>query len=208
MQAIELIEDFFFHMHQAHGTERVCSGNLLSGCASGTPNSDPQVHSGATVSDFQDCIADDLFSSTSDTSGATTLVVRNIPKSYTKEVLLQEFPPDGTYDFFHLPFNFKHRKIAGYLFLNFKSNAAASAFRAQWHGRSLDAQGSSAKLNIALAEVQGLDDNVHELIKRQIQKIKNPQFLPSVFDGLVEIPFSEFVKQKKQNRWVSTTFQH
>jgi len=126
---------------------------------------------------------------------ATTLVVRNIPTRYSKDMLLQELPPDGTYDFFYLPFSFQKMKITGYLFVNFTSNAAASAFYSQWHGRSLGAQESSAKLNIGVAEVQGLEENVRQLIKRNIKRIKNPMFQPSVFDGLQEVPFSAVVEQ-------------
>jgi len=108
-------------------------------------------------------------------------------------MLLQEMPPDGSYDFLYLPFSFKKMKIAGYLFLNFRSNAAASAFYSQWHGRSLP--GSSNKLNVGVAEVQGLEQNVQQLIKLNIKRIKNPTFLPAVFDGLQEVPFIEFVEQ-------------
>jgi len=127
--------------------------------------------------------------------GATTLVVRNIPAKYSKDMLLQEMPPDGTYDFFYLPFSFKQKKLASYLFLNFKSNAAALAFYSRWHGCSLRAQGPSSKLRIGVAEMQGLEQNVRQLVKRNIERIKNPKFLPSVFDGLREVPFSEYVEQ-------------
>jgi len=126
---------------------------------------------------------------------ATTLVVRNIPAKYSAEMLLQEFPPDGSYDFFYLPYSFQKMTVAGYLFINFISSAEASAFYSQWHGRPLCRQGSSAKLNIGVADVQGLEENVCQLIKRNIKRIKNPKFLPSVFDGLQEVPFSEFVSQ-------------
>jgi len=98
-------------------------------------------------------------------------------------------PPDGTSDFFHLPVSFKKHKIAGSLFVNFKTNAAASAFYSQLHQRSLVAQRSSAKLNIVVAKVQGLEGNVRQLMKRSSKRIQNQRFLPSVFDGLQEIPF-------------------
>jgi len=87
-------------------------------------------------------------------------------------------------------------KIAGYLFLNFRSNAAASDFYSQWHGRLLP--GSSKKLNVGVAEVQGLEENVRQLINRNIKRVKNPNFLPAVFDGLREVPFSEFVRQMRR----------
>jgi len=125
--------------------------------------------------------------------GATTLVVRNIPAKYSKDTLMQELPPDGTYDFFYLPFSFRKMKIAGYLFLNFKSNASASAFYSKWHGQSLP--GCSTKLNIGVAEVQGLEENMRQLINRNIKRVKNPAFLPAVFDGFQEVPLSEVVNQ-------------
>jgi len=106
---------------------------------------------------------------------------------------MQELPPDGTYGFFYLPFNFKKMKIAGYLFLNFRSNAAASAFFSKWHGQSLP--GCSTKLNIGVAEVQGLEENVQQLINRNIERVKNPAFLPAVFDCLQEVPFAEVCNQ-------------
>lgn len=130
--------------------------------------------------------------------GVTTLVVRNIPITFTKEMVLQELPPDGTYNFFYLPFSFKQKKIAGYLFLNFISHAAASAFHSQWHGRPLHAQMCSHKLNICAAEVQGLEENVRHLINCKIKRIKNPRYLPSVFVGPQEVPFREFVEQLQE----------
>jgi len=54
---------------------------------------------------------------------------------------------------------------------------------------------SPAKLSIGAAEVQGLEENVWHLINCRINRIKNPKYLPSVFDGLREVVFSEYVEQ-------------
>jgi len=129
--------------------------------------------------------------------GVTTLVIRNIPARYTKVMLLQEWLVDGTFDFIYLPFSFKQKRTAGYVFLNFTSSAAASAFQSQWHGRPLCAEVSS-KLSIGAAEVQGLEENVWHLIKCKINRVKNPKYLPSVFDGAREVPFGEYVEQLEQ----------
>jgi len=136
-----------------------------------------------------------LPSSSSSMGGVTTLVVRNIPTRYTKEMLLQEWVPDGTFDFFYLPFSFSQRRIAGYLFINFTSNEAALAFFSLWHNRSLHAQQVSTKLNITAAGVQGFEANVRHLINSKIKRIANPKYLPSVFDGVHEVPFSAYVEQ-------------
>jgi len=132
-----------------------------------------------------------------DMGGVTTLVIRNIPARYTKVMLLQEWLVDGTFDFIYLPFSFKQKKTAGFVFLNFTSSAAASAFQSQWHGRPLCAEVSS-KLSIGAAEVQGLEENVWHLIKCKINRVKNPKYLPSVFDGAREVPFGEYVEQLEQ----------
>jgi len=147
-------------------------------------------------------------SSGSSIGGPTTFVVRNIPSRYTKEMLLQEWSVDGTFDFFYLPFSFKLRKTAGYAFLNFTSVEAASAFRTRWHGVSLSAQVSSAKLSICAAEAQGLEANVRHLLKNKIARVKNPMYLPSVFDGLQEIPFSECVQRLEQSHQNASAEQH
>jgi len=44
--------------------------------------------------------------------GSTTLVVRNLPIGCTKELLLQMWPPDGTYDYPYLPFSFNQSRSA------------------------------------------------------------------------------------------------
>jgi len=139
-------------------------------------------------------------SSSSGTIGiSTTLVVRSIPSRYTKKKLLQEWPVDGTFDLLYAPFNFKRKRAAGYAILNFTSSTAASAFRAQRHGRPLCAQVSSAKLSICVTKEQGLKRIVRYMIKNRYERIKNPKYLPSVFDWLREVPFSEYVEQLQQN---------
>jgi len=51
--------------------------------------------------------------------------------------------------------------------------------------------------------MQGLEDNLRHLVHRRIKRIKNPTYLPSVFDGLQEVPFSEFIENfcNEQRRW-------
>lgn len=129
------------------------------------------------------------------TGESTTLLVRNIPARCTKEVLLQKWPPDGTYDFLYLPFSFNQKRISGFAFVNFTSHAAATAFHSQWHGKWLFSEGYSAKLKVSAASIQGLEENVRYLFHCKIGRIKNPMLLPSVFEGLQEVPFSEYIQK-------------
>jgi len=124
--------------------------------------------------------------------GVTTLVVRNVPARYTKEELLQEWPPDGTFDFFYLPFNRIQKRAAGYCFVNFTSHEAAVTFHNQWHSKSLAAsQRTGKKLSIGAAEFQGLEANLRHLMRCGIQRVRNTKYLPSVFNGDHEMPFTE-----------------
>jgi len=168
-----------------------------------SPHLTPAIEAAGTLSESGPSIP-----SSSSIQGSTTLIVRNIPARYTKEMLLREWPVDGTFDFLYLPFCFRRVRSAGFLFINFTSSTAASAFHSQWHGQSLRHQVSPAKLCIVAAEVQGLEKNVWHLINCRIARIKNPKYLPSVFDGLQEVPFSEYVEQLQQSYQSSSGVQN
>jgi len=127
--------------------------------------------------------------------GVTTLVVRNVPARYTKEMLMQEWPPNGTYDFLYLPFNFKQKRTAGFVYVNCTSHEAAVNFYSQWHGKSLRDQGTSKRLTIGVAEAQGLEANLRHVAASNISRIKNPKHMPSVFDGIDEVPLAGLLDQ-------------
>jgi len=95
----------------------------------------------------------------------TTLMVRNIPVLYTQEMLLEEWPSDGSWDFLYLP---RSNSGAGrfnltYAFINFASEAHAVAFKEQWHKKRLASLSSKKALNISFAEVQGFEANLAQL---------------------------------------------
>jgi len=127
--------------------------------------------------------------------GLTTLVIRNMPSKYTKEAILQEWPPDGTFDFLYLPFNHKQRRTSGYIFMNFTSHGAARDFYKKWHGKVLHNHATKRKLSIRAAEIQGLEENLRHLVGLNIHNITNPKHLPSVFNGVHEVLFTEVVEQ-------------
>jgi len=115
-----------------------------------------------------------------------------VPARYTKEELLQEWPPDGTFNFLYLPFNRRLKRAAGYCFVNFTSHEAALTFCSQWHNKLLSAgNGTGKRLSIAAAEVQGLEANLQHLMRCGIQRIRNTKYLPSVFTADREMPFTE-----------------
>jgi len=130
--------------------------------------------------------------STIPSSEVTSLVVRNVPARYSQEDLLKEWPPDGSYDFVHLPYFAKHRRSAGYAFINFTSNTAAREFQYNWQGCRLARHGRCAKrLDICVAKVQGLFENLMYTQKALAQAKERNMLedfeLPIVFSGTTRL---------------------
>lgn len=123
--------------------------------------------------------------------GVTTLVIRNIPGRYTKDKLLEEWIPDGTFDLMHLPYNVSNQRSCGYVFLNFVSHAAALEFQAKVHGSYLKF-GTSKHLDVSAAEVQGLNGML-ELANsnRKRQRVVYEEMMPALFQGKVRVPLED-----------------
>lgn len=89
-----------------------------------------------------------------------TLQIRNIPARYSQEQLLQEWPPDGSYNMLYMPSTRKLGMSRGYAFLNFVSPDHALAFQRQWHGRRLSDHGRNKHLDVSAAARQGLAETL------------------------------------------------
>lgn len=115
--------------------------------------------------------------------GVTTLVVRNIPARYTKEKLLEEWVPDGSFNLLHLPFNVHQQRSCGYAFINFVTAEAALEFQAKVHGL-YPQLGSGKHLDVSAAEVQGLDATLQMVISsRKRQRTCFVELIPAIFRG-------------------------
>jgi len=124
---------------------------------------------------------DQLFAALSARSGKTTLMIRNVPVLYKKELLLGEWPNGGTYDYLYLPYHCSTQRNLSYAFVNFTSEAAAIAFVEKWQKKRLAHYTSRKPLNISFAEVQGLDSNLWDLKKKRVKRVKVPQCQPVIF---------------------------
>merc|ERR1712032_423936 len=122
--------------------------------------------------------------------------VRNIPLSYTQELLLTEWPCEGQYDFLYCPYSFSRQCICSYAFLNFRNRDLAAEFFDKWQGRRLANHGDEKSLNISLAAIQGLNANLKHLKSNKIFRIKHSVFLPAVFIGTHRAPFKLFMADK------------
>lgn len=112
--------------------------------------------------------------------GSTTLMVRNIPSEYTEDMLLEEWPAELGYDLFYLPRTKKGHANVGYAFINFVSESRAGAFRDAWDKRRLARFSAAKRLNISLAEVQGLEANIRMLRRKPVNRMRARQCQPII----------------------------
>mmetsp|Transcript_70397 Transcript_70397/g.139655 ORF Transcript_70397/g.139655 Transcript_70397/m.139655 type:complete len:540 (-) Transcript_70397:117-1736(-) len=128
----------------------------------------------------------------------TTVMLRNIPNKYTREMLIKQLNVDfnGEYDFMYLPIDFKNKCNVGYGFINFRSSGVCDKFVKDFHGvdvrKCLPGLNSKKVVEVTPARVQGLTENVRRLRNSPVmnQLVDHPEWMPLLFnDAGVEIPF-------------------
>lgn len=128
----------------------------------------------------------------------TTVMLRNIPNKYTREMLIKQLSIEflGLFDFMYLPIDFKNKCNVGYGFINFRTPEACAKFVSQFHNvdvrKCLPGLNSKKIVEVTPARVQGLSENVRRLrnspVMNQLQD--HPEWMPLLFtkDGIEE-PF-------------------
>nr|VDC84774.1 unnamed protein product [Brassica rapa] len=114
-----------------------------------------------------------------ESNGDTTVMLRNIPNKYTREMLIQfldehceeennkEEDEENAYDFLYLPIDFHRSQMnKGYAFVNFTKAEAVSKFKAACNNKPWCCFGSRKILEIAHARIQ-----VNKLVKHFEQMI-------------------------------------
>ncbi|KAF5786128.1 putative mei2/Mei2-like RNA recognition, nucleotide-binding alpha-beta plait domain superfamily [Helianthus annuus] len=102
-------------------------------------------------------------------SETTSLMIKNIPNKYTRELLIltldnhcknennnteNEFI--SAYDHVYLPIDFKSRVNAGFAFVNFTNAKAAVKFKEAFHGKRWAFSDSPKVAEISRAKIQGI----------------------------------------------------
>eukprot|EP00397_Hematodinium_sp_SG-2012_P006080 GEMP01006107.1.p1 GENE.GEMP01006107.1~~GEMP01006107.1.p1 ORF type:complete len:341 (+),score=56.30 GEMP01006107.1:198-1220(+) len=100
----------------------------------------------------------------------TTVMLRNIPNKYTREMLVKELRKQGftgKYDFLYLPTDFANDANPGYCFVDFRTNQSRKMFEEKFDGKSvqdvLPAFRSHKICQVKIAKHQGLVENVKRL---------------------------------------------
>mmetsp|Transcript_40516 Transcript_40516/g.114585 ORF Transcript_40516/g.114585 Transcript_40516/m.114585 type:complete len:250 (-) Transcript_40516:165-914(-) len=114
----------------------------------------------------------------------TTLMVANIPPALNTEMLLQDWPIDGTWDFLYLPMSNGGKRSLGYAFINFLTEADAERFHAMWQSRRLSNCETDRTLQISTARVQGMQANVDLLKSKSEEELRSRRCRPIIIiDG-------------------------
>lgn len=128
----------------------------------------------------------------------TTVMLRNIPNKYTREMLIKQLSLEfnGEFDFMYLPIDFKNKCNVGYGFINFRTQDSCERFIGLFHGvdvrKCLPGLNSKKVVEVTPARVQGLSENVRRLrnspVMNQLQD--HPEWMPLLFDeNGVDEPF-------------------
>jgi hypothetical protein len=124
----------------------------------------------------------------------TTVVMKNIPKEYTRDLLVELLNANGfrgQFNLVYLPIDFKKRRGLGYATVNFDSHREASRAIDVFTGFS-DWKFESAKAcEVAFSSSnQGLDANIEYYRNREMMHPAFPDsYKPILFMNGVRVPF-------------------
>jgi|Transcript_101276 hypothetical protein len=134
-------------------------------------------------------------------AGMTTVMLRNIPNRYSREMLVQRLNNgyEKQYDFVYLPIDFNSKCNVGYAFINFLSPPMAQKFMNEFHGQNckhvLPGFSSHKIVEVTFARVQGREQNLENLKdeKFMTKLSEQPEWQPLVWENGVEVPFDKLL---------------
>lgn len=153
------------------------------------------------------------FNSNNESVPQTTLMLRNVPTTYSRAVLLELLRKKGfggQFDFVYLPMDFKSHNSLGYAFVNLRSAEQAThcweAFDGyrweQEEGKHEEGSDGDATCNVSWScPYQGLEAHVERYRNSPIMHDDMPDdYKPAVFDGEKRVPFPPPTKKLKAPR--------
>lgn len=135
----------------------------------------------------------------------TTVMMRNLPNDYTREMLLDLLDSHGFhghYNFIYLPIDFKRKAGLGYAFVNLATPEAAQRMFAILQGFNRWQYSSTKVLELAWGEpLQGLDAHIDRYRNSPVMHRDVPEkFKPLLFDGDVRVLFPPPTKRLQRPR--------
>ncbi|KAG7547080.1 RNA-binding domain superfamily [Arabidopsis suecica] len=114
----------------------------------------------------------------------TTLMIKNIPNKYTRNMLLAAIDEKNsrTYDFLYLPIDFKNKCNVGYAFINMVSPKFIIALYEAFNGKKWDKFNSEKVASLAYARIQGKAALIAHFQNSSLMN-EDRRCQPIVFDG-------------------------
>eukprot|EP00930_Biecheleria_cincta_P059199 TRINITY_DN44952_c0_g1_i1.p1 TRINITY_DN44952_c0_g1~~TRINITY_DN44952_c0_g1_i1.p1 ORF type:complete len:241 (-),score=26.88 TRINITY_DN44952_c0_g1_i1:93-791(-) len=135
----------------------------------------------------------------------TTVMFRNIPESYTREMLVDLFNKSGFkgyYDFVYLPINFRTDLVFGYAFVNFVDGEALSSFSRHFNGFKDWGLYTDKVAEVSVGcKLQGLEEHVRRYRDSPVMYRTVPdKHKPILFRNGVRVPFPPPTKKLRAPR--------
>ncbi|CAD7947071.1 unnamed protein product [Amoebophrya sp. A120] len=127
-----------------------------------------------------------------------TMMLKNIPNKYTREMLVRRLEEDykGSMNFLYMPIDFVTECNVGYCFINFRTQAQADSFKVSYNGwhtkKVLPGYNSNKIAEVSPAAVQGLYLNLERLKRSPLLPMlkANEAWQPLLFDVIGNVfPF-------------------
>lgn len=135
----------------------------------------------------------------------TTVMLRNLPNDYTRDMILQLLDQEGfrgKYDFVYIPIDFHRRSGLGYAFINLVAHDDVSRVWQRFEGFKDWAVESHKVCEVAWGEpLQGLVANVNRFRNCPVMHEDVPdEFKPAIFKSGFRIPFPAPTKKLRKPR--------
>lgn len=135
----------------------------------------------------------------------TTMMLRNIPNSFTRAMLADKLDKAGfrgSYDFVYLPIDHSTNIGFGYAFVNFTSPNGARLFKNTFHGYADWANPSDETCEVVWSQAhQGLQEHIDRLRNSPVMHESVPDvFKPAIYVNGMRVPFPQPTKKPRAPR--------
>jgi len=135
----------------------------------------------------------------------TTMMLRNIPNSFTRAMLADKLDKAGfrgSYDFVYLPIDHSTNIGFGYAFVNFTSPSGARLFKNTFHGCAEWASPHDKTCEVVWSQAhQGLQEHIDRLRNSPVMHESVPDvFKPAIYVNGMRVPFPQPTKKPRAPR--------
>jgi hypothetical protein len=125
--------------------------------------------------------------------GKTSVMMRNLPNDYTRNMVLELLNSTGykeKFDFIYLPIDFQRKAGLGYAFINFVDSAAATEFQKEYTGFRGWSVTSDKICEVTWSDVQGLQTHIDRYRNNPVMhESVLEEYKPQLYEGSEIKPF-------------------